>query len=412
MIAIARLFFDNVAHLQGSWLTTGKEVGQLSLHYGADDLGSIMLEENVVSSAGAKHRSNRTELIDLIRAAGPHPGPARHARTEHLVVHDDPANDPVDDRVVSHFSSIAIEGGTAHPELPLVAKLRPTRTPLPAAPSAGAAASHWRRVSRASLDKQPHEVATMFDGVAARYDLTNNVLSFGQDRLLAPGTSRRRSTLRPGRAGARPGRRHRRRRPSSCRRAGRLRRAARLLARHAARRRGAAPSCRSRPATRPPLPFADDSFDAVTISFGLRNVDDADAALRELRRVTRPGGRLVICEFSTPTWAPFRTVYPEYLMRALPRGGPRGLAPTRTPTSTSPSRSAPGPTSRRWPRCIGAAGWRGVAWRNLTGGIVALHRGTQPSESPPAHRLIPVQRPAPQPTRSAGRPPSHPGDRR
>ncbi|MDX3620190.1 dehypoxanthine futalosine cyclase, partial [Streptomyces europaeiscabiei] len=58
MIAIARLFMDNIAHIQGSWLTTGKEVGQLSLHYGADDLGSIMLEENVVSSAGAKHRSN------------------------------------------------------------------------------------------------------------------------------------------------------------------------------------------------------------------------------------------------------------------------------------------------------------------------------------------------------------------
>ena len=70
MIAIARLFLDNVAHIQGSWLTTGKEVGQLSLHYGADDLGSVMLEENVVSSAGAKHRSNRMELIHLIRTAG------------------------------------------------------------------------------------------------------------------------------------------------------------------------------------------------------------------------------------------------------------------------------------------------------------------------------------------------------
>ena len=81
MIAIARLFLDNVAHIQGSWLTTGKEVGQLSLHYGADDLGSIMLEENVVSSAGAKHRSNRMEIIDLIRKAGPGPGAARdHVR--------------------------------------------------------------------------------------------------------------------------------------------------------------------------------------------------------------------------------------------------------------------------------------------------------------------------------------------
>lgn len=120
MIAIARIFLDNVAHIQGSWLTTGKEVGQLSLHYGADDLGSIMLEENVVSSAGAKHRSNRMEIIDLIRKAGR--VPAQRATTyEHLVVHTDPANDPVDDHVVSHFSSTAIEGGTAHPELKLLA---------------------------------------------------------------------------------------------------------------------------------------------------------------------------------------------------------------------------------------------------------------------------------------------------
>ncbi|NGO67163.1 cyclic dehypoxanthinyl futalosine synthase [Streptomyces boncukensis] len=119
MIAIARLFLDNVAHIQGSWLTTGKEAGQLSLHYGADDLGSVMLEENVVSSAGARHRSNRMELIELIRAAGR--VPAQRATTyEHLAVHEDPAEDPVDDRVVSHLASTAIEGGTAHPELRLV----------------------------------------------------------------------------------------------------------------------------------------------------------------------------------------------------------------------------------------------------------------------------------------------------
>ncbi|MFE7133323.1 cyclic dehypoxanthinyl futalosine synthase [Streptomyces sp. NPDC057638] len=119
IIAVARLFFDNIAHIQGSWLTTGKEIGQLSLHYGADDLGSIMLEENVVSSAGAKHRSNRQEIIDLIRTAGR--VPAQRATTyEHLVVHDDPADDPVDARVVSHISSTAIEGGTAHPELKLL----------------------------------------------------------------------------------------------------------------------------------------------------------------------------------------------------------------------------------------------------------------------------------------------------
>jgi cyclic dehypoxanthinyl futalosine synthase len=104
MIAVARLFFDNVNHLQGSWLTTGKDIGQLTLHFGADDLGSVMLEENVVSSAGARHRSNRTELIELIRGAGRIPA-QRDTLYRHLVVHRDPADDPSDARVRSHFSS-------------------------------------------------------------------------------------------------------------------------------------------------------------------------------------------------------------------------------------------------------------------------------------------------------------------
>ncbi len=108
MVALARLFFDNVNHLQGSWLTTGKDIGQLTLHYGADDLGSVMLEENVVSSAGARHRSNRTELIELIRGAGRIPA-QRDTLYNHLVVHEDPANDPVDERVHSHFSSTALK---------------------------------------------------------------------------------------------------------------------------------------------------------------------------------------------------------------------------------------------------------------------------------------------------------------
>ncbi|MFC1409298.1 cyclic dehypoxanthinyl futalosine synthase [Streptacidiphilus sp. N1-12] len=119
LIAVARLFLDNIAHIQGSWLTVGKEMGQLTLHYGADDLGSVMLEENVVSSAGAKHRSNRMELINLIRSAGR--VPAQRATTyEHLVIHDDPANDPVNDHAYSHIASTAIVGGTAHPELKLL----------------------------------------------------------------------------------------------------------------------------------------------------------------------------------------------------------------------------------------------------------------------------------------------------
>jgi len=107
LIAVARLFFDNVNHLQASWLTTGKDVGQLALHMGVDDLGSIMLEENVISSAGARHRSNLHDLIWLIRSAGRIPA-QRDTLYNHLAVHWTPADDPQDERVTSHFSSIAM----------------------------------------------------------------------------------------------------------------------------------------------------------------------------------------------------------------------------------------------------------------------------------------------------------------
>jgi cyclic dehypoxanthinyl futalosine synthase len=107
LIAVARLFFDNVAHLQSSWLTTGKDVGQVSLHMGVDDLGSIMLEENVISSAGARHRSNLHELIWLIRSAGRIPA-QRDTLYRHLKVLYTPEDDPTDDRVRSHVSSIAL----------------------------------------------------------------------------------------------------------------------------------------------------------------------------------------------------------------------------------------------------------------------------------------------------------------
>ncbi len=119
LIAVARLFFETVPHLQASWLTTGKDVGQLALHMGVDDLGSIMLEENVISSAGARHRSNLHELIWMIRSAGRVPA-QRDTLYRHLAVHRTPAEDPSDDRVVSHFSSIALPGGGAGRTLPIV----------------------------------------------------------------------------------------------------------------------------------------------------------------------------------------------------------------------------------------------------------------------------------------------------
>jgi len=125
------------------------------------------------------------------------------------------------------------------------------------------------------------------------------------------------------------------------------------------------------------LPFADDTFDAVTISFGLRNIVDPLQGLREMLRVTRPGGRLVVCEFSHPTWAPLRTVYIEYLMKALP--------PVARAVSSSPDAYVYLAESiRAWPDqqgladLVAEAGWIAPAWRNLTGGIVALHRATAP----------------------------------
>ncbi|MDX6204594.1 MAG: demethylmenaquinone methyltransferase / 2-methoxy-6-polyprenyl,4-benzoquinol methylase [Frankiales bacterium] len=227
-------------------------------------------------------------------------------------------------------------------------------------------------MTRADLEKTPQQVASMFDDVAARYDLTNDVLSLGQDRRwrklvvdavgagpgelvldLAAGTGT--STAAFAERGAsvvacdfslgmlRVGRKRRPEMP--------------FVAGDALR-----------------LPFADDSFDAVSISFGLRNVNDVDRALAELLRVTKPGGRLVVCEFSHPTWVPFRTVYVEYLMRALP-------AVARAVSSNPDAYVYLAESIRAWPDQpalavrLQKAGWSNVAWRNLSGGIVALHRG-------------------------------------
>lgn len=227
-------------------------------------------------------------------------------------------------------------------------------------------------MGRATLDKRPDEVAAMFDGVARRYDLTNAVLSLGQDRRwrrrtrqvlelrpeqavldLAAGTGV--STAELCRSGARAvacdfslgmlragrGNRHRRHVP--------------FVAGDALH-----------------LPFRDAAFDSVTITFGLRNVVDTGAALREMARVVRPGGRLVVCEFSRPTNAAFRTVYYRYLMRLLPWIAER--------VSSNPEAYRYLAESiRGWPpqdelaRAISATGWREVRYRNLTGGVVALH---------------------------------------
>jgi demethylmenaquinone methyltransferase/2-methoxy-6-polyprenyl-1,4-benzoquinol methylase len=226
-------------------------------------------------------------------------------------------------------------------------------------------------VARAELDKQPSDVRRMFDTVAKRYDLTNDVMTAGIQR------SWRRAMVAA--VDPKPG--------------------------DLVLDLAAGTGCSSEPFTaygatavpcdfsvgmlrqgksdRPGLPFVagdgtrlpfrDDTFDAVTISYGLRNFVDPVQGLREMRRVTRPGGRLVVCEFSTPTNPAFRTLYLEYLMRALP-------------TIASAVSSAPdayvylAESIRAWPDQAGLAalvveaGWQHPEWRDLTGGIVALHR--------------------------------------
>ncbi len=229
-------------------------------------------------------------------------------------------------------------------------------------------------MSRASLDKQPRDVAAMFDDVAERYDLTNDVLSLGQDRRW------RRTVL--GAVDARPGEL--------------------ILDLAAGTGTSSVPFAlagatvvpcdfsvgmlvvgkRERP--RLPfvagdatvLPFADETFDAVTISFGLRNIHDFPRGLAEMLRVTRSGGRLVVCEFSQPTNQAFRTVYTEYLMKALP-------SVARAVSSNPESYVYLAESIQAWPdqaglaAAIASSGWRSVEWRNLSGGIVALHRATR-----------------------------------
>ncbi len=222
----------------------------------------------------------------------------------------------------------------------------------------------------------------MFDAVARRYDITNTVLSFGQDRHWRRAT---RLAL-----GLRPGERVLDLAAGTAVSSVELARSGAAVVAcdfslgmlRVGRGRGVPLVAGDAMA----LPFADQSFDAVTVAFGLRNVADPDQALVEMARVTRPGGRLLVCEFSRPVWAPFRTVYLEYLMRALPE-----LA--RRVSSNPDAYVYLAESIRAWPdqpalaSRIARAGWQRVQWRNLTGGIVALHRATLASDCLPNRAL-------------------------
>lgn len=122
------------------------------------------------------------------------------------------------------------------------------------------------------------------------------------------------------------------------------------------------------------LPFPEATFDAVTISFGLRNVPDPELALREFARVTKPGGRVVVCEFANPLWAPFRHVYRRYLVGLLPQVA-RVVSSSPAAYRYLADSILAWPDRRTIAGWIEAAGYHEVRVKDLSGGIVAVHRG-------------------------------------
>ncbi|WP_130866148.1 demethylmenaquinone methyltransferase [Acidipropionibacterium timonense] len=225
--------------------------------------------------------------------------------------------------------------------------------------------------TRATLDKRRADVASMFDGVARRYDLMNSLMTLGAvDRwrqyvvdAVEPAPGQRILDLAAGTG------------TSSA-----------TFAVHGAEvyptdislgmlevGHQRQPDLHFVAGDATALPYADDTFDAVTISYGLRNVEDTRAALTEMLRVTRPGGRVVVCEFSTPTWGPFRHVYKDYLLAAIP-------AMARMASSNRDAYDYLAESILAWPdqdhlaALMTECGWRAVAWRNIAGGVLALHR--------------------------------------
>jgi demethylmenaquinone methyltransferase / 2-methoxy-6-polyprenyl-1,4-benzoquinol methylase len=236
-------------------------------------------------------------------------------------------------------------------------------------------------MSRADLDKQPAEVAAMFDALAGRYDMMNDILSMGQVRLwrkrvqrilqagpgervldLAAGTGTSSVTFAASGANC-----------VACDfsfgmlQAGQARLTARDPFREKTRGRVAFAAGDALK-----LPFRDGAFDAVTISFGLRNVHGARDALAEMRRVTRPGGRLVVCEFSRITVEPIDMLYRRYLTGVLPAVARRAARNPEAYEYLAESISD-WPAQRGLADVIRAAGWSAVRWRDLTLGVVAIH---------------------------------------
>ena len=224
---------------------------------------------------------------------------------------------------------------------------------------------------RARLDKSPRDVAAMFDQVAKRYDFLNDLLSLGRTKAwrrsvvatIAPAPGMRILDCAAGTGSST---------------APLLAAGAEAIASDFSLGMLEAGQKRVRELTfiaadNLALPFADEVFDVVTISFGLRNVADYNKALIEARRVTRAGGRLVVCEFSHPTNRLFRFIYFRYLMRVLPplarafSSNPEAYIYLAESIEDWPNQSA-------LAEAISRAGWSSVSWQNLTGGIVAIHQ--------------------------------------
>jgi demethylmenaquinone methyltransferase / 2-methoxy-6-polyprenyl-1,4-benzoquinol methylase len=243
-----------------------------------------------------------------------------------------------------------------------------------ATPAATAGATGDGQLPAAGRDgKDAALVQAMFDRVAPRYDLANAALSFGQDAHWRRVTA---SAARPGDArvldvAAGPGNVAVELVRQGAAEVVALDLSYNMLA-EGARRGHERITWVNGDAQA--LPFPDGSFDAVTISFGLRNVPDPALALGEFARVTRPGGRVVVCEFANPTSPVFRTIYRRYLVGALPQ-----LA--RVVSSSAPAYRYLADSILAWPDRASIAGWlttagyREVMVKDLALGIVAVHRG-------------------------------------
>jgi demethylmenaquinone methyltransferase / 2-methoxy-6-polyprenyl-1,4-benzoquinol methylase len=223
-------------------------------------------------------------------------------------------------------------------------------------------------MTRADLEKQPGDVAAMFDALAQRYDLLNDVLSMGQVRLWRRRVANIVAAAHPGRVldlAAGTG-------TSTW-----------TFQRNGTRAVACDFSLGMLHAGHPPhpvagdalsLPFADRSFDVTTISFGLRNVHDTKHALTEMYRVTRPGGRLVVCEFSHITIKPLNGLYRAYLGNALPAIA-RAIARNPVAYEYLSESITDWPDQAGLASIIESAGWTSVKWRDLSLGVVAVHVG-------------------------------------